>query len=399
MDASNFKKKVLGNGMTILFEKRNFPVVSVAFAVRSGGAYESEKEKGIHHFIEHMLYKGTKNRTNKQIAEEIEKNGGELNGFTDQLITAYWCKMPSEHLNIVLDVLSDLIKNPLFDEKEIEKERQVIIEEMKMRKDSPITYVFDNLEKCLFEPPLSINLIGTFDSLSSIDKKKLISKFKEVYSPENLILVVVGNANFDEIVKFAEANFSFMGKKIGGLKVKKRNESFVEKRKGIDQANLVFCYHIPENLSYSARLLNTLMAQGMSSRLFLEIREKRNLAYSVKGEVEINKYFPHGFIYVGTMKEKVDEVKKIIVKEFEKLLEDLSEKELAQVKEQLIGNYILETEDSQAQMLNLLSWEIVSKAEDAYEFEKKIKEVRVEDVKKLVKQILKEHNFFELLPY
>jgi len=109
-----FYRKVLKNGMIILFEKRNVPVVSVAFAVRNGGINESLDEKGISHFIEHMLYKGTPTRNAKQIAEEIEKNGGQLNGFTDETITAFWCKMPSKHLDIALGVLSDMIKNPLL---------------------------------------------------------------------------------------------------------------------------------------------------------------------------------------------------------------------------------------------------------------------------------------------
>src|SRR5208283_3370309 len=112
---TKFYRKVMKNGMTILFEKREIPVVSIAFAVRAGGNNESIEEKGISHFIEHMLYKGTPKRNSKKIAEEIENNGGELNGFTAEEIVAYWCKMPSEHLNVALDVLSDMVKNPLFD--------------------------------------------------------------------------------------------------------------------------------------------------------------------------------------------------------------------------------------------------------------------------------------------
>lgn len=118
-----FYRKVLKNGLTVLFEKRDLPIVSVAIAVRVGGANEGGKEKGVSHFIEHMLYKGTKRRNAKKIAEEIEKNGGKLNGFTGELITAYWCKMPSRHLKIALEVLSDMIKNPLFDSKELEREK------------------------------------------------------------------------------------------------------------------------------------------------------------------------------------------------------------------------------------------------------------------------------------
>jgi len=132
-----FFRKVLKNGMTVLFEKRDIPVVSVAFAVRNGGVNESTNEKGISHFIEHMLYKGTPTRNAKKIAEEIERNGGDLNGFTAETITAYWCKMPSKHLDIALEVLSDMVKNSLFDEKEMEKERKVIFEEIKKYHDNP----------------------------------------------------------------------------------------------------------------------------------------------------------------------------------------------------------------------------------------------------------------------
>src|SRR3990170_2312881 len=128
---NKFFRKILKNGMTLIFEKRNLPVVSVGIAVRHGGVNESLSERGISHFIEHMLYKGTKKRTYKQIAEDIEKRGGDLNGFTANLITAYWCKMPSKHLKIALEVLADMIKNSLFDKKEMEKERKVIFEEIK----------------------------------------------------------------------------------------------------------------------------------------------------------------------------------------------------------------------------------------------------------------------------
>ena len=139
----NFKRKVLENGMTLLFEKRDLPVVSVVFAVRNGGANESSEEKGISHYIEHMLYKGTPSRDFKKIAEEIERNGGELNGFTSENVTAYYCKMPSKHFEVALGVLGDMVKNPLFDKKELEKERHVIFEEMKARLDVPGTYMFD----------------------------------------------------------------------------------------------------------------------------------------------------------------------------------------------------------------------------------------------------------------
>jgi predicted Zn-dependent peptidase len=176
-----FYRKVLKNGMTVIFEKRDLPIVSVVFAVRNGGINESPSEKGISHFIEHMLYKGTPKRNSRKIAEEIEKNGGELNGFTDETITAYWCKMPSRHLKLALDVLSDMVKNPLFDEKELEKERKVIFEEIKMRKDNPYVCALDTIQRELYSGTLGMNLIGTYETMKSIDRRKIIAKFKQVY--------------------------------------------------------------------------------------------------------------------------------------------------------------------------------------------------------------------------
>jgi len=394
-----FFRKVLDNGMTVFLEKRNVPVVSVAIAVRCGGMNEDEHEKGISHFIEHMLYKGTKKRTSKQIADEIEKKGGDLNGFTDSLVTAYWCKMPSRHLNVALEVLTDMIKNSLFDKKELEKERKVIFEEIKMRKDNPRVYVMDKMHSFLYEKPAGINIIGTYESMSSITREKMLSRFNEVYAPNNLILVVVGNAEFSEIVEFAEKNFKGEKGKVKKIKAILKNESQIEKRKGIDQASLIFAYHVPlssDKRSHAALVLSTLMAGGMSSRLFSEIREKRNLAYAVKGDSEITKEYAYNIIYVGTTKEKVDEVKKIIMKEFDEVSKKLTEKELNQLKEQIIGNYQISMEDSQSQMANLLMYEMDGDARKFYEFEKNISSVKLEDVKELAK--IKTHSFFALIP-
>src|SRR3990167_9358632 len=223
----NFQKKVLKNGMTLLFEKRNVPVVSVAFAVRAGGINEGVSEKGISHFIEHLLYKGTKTRTSKQIAEEIEKNGGELNGFTSEEITVYFCKMPSKHLDIALNVLTDIIKNSVFDEKELEKERKVIFEEIKMYKDNPQMHSLSEIQKLLYTGTLEINLAGTFESMNKIDRNKILEKFKQIYEPNNFILCVVGDADFEQIVKFAEENFENGKSQISKQKFELKNETKV----------------------------------------------------------------------------------------------------------------------------------------------------------------------------
>jgi predicted Zn-dependent peptidase len=399
----NFKKKVLKNGLTVLFEKREVPVVSMSFSVRQGGVNESSKEKGISHFIEHMLYKGTKNRTVRQIAEEIERNGGELNGFTSEEITSYWCKMPSKNWKIGIEVLSDLVLNPLFDKKEVEKERQVIFEEIKMLHDNPRMHVFDEIQKAMYDGTMGINLTGTIETMNSLKKEDLVKKFQEVYKPHNMILTVVGQADFDELIKFAEKTFNSKEKsEISVQKFGLKNEVRQESREGIDQANLVLAYHVPiatDFQSNTARVLSAVMAEGMSSRLFSEIREKRNLAYAVKGDSNINKNFSYNFIYVGTTKENVEKVKELILKEFKKVSEELDEKELSQVKEQLTGHYQISMEDSQNQMVNLLASEIQGNAEEFYDFEKNIRKVKLEEVKKMASQVVDgNYSFFALVP-
>lgn len=394
-----FHRKILDNGLTILFEKRNLPIVSVAFAVRNGGVNEASDEKGISHFIEHMLYKGTPRRNSKKISEEIEKNGGELNGFTSEEITAFWCKMPSQHLNVALDVLGDMMKNPLFDEKECDKEREVIFEEIKMRKDTPRIYVSDRILDIMYGEPFGLDLIGTYDTMNSISREKLVKRFKEVYAPDNMVICVVGDANFEEIVGFAEKNFGKEKSNIQKFEIKLKNEEKVEKRKNIDQANLIFAYHTPligDKKSYAAYLLNTLMAGGMSSRLFSEIRVKRNLAYSIKGDESISREFSFNTIYVGTKKENVEKVKSLILEEFKKVSMSLEEKELNETKEQIIGNHLIRMEDSQEQVVNLLTWEMNGDANEFYNFKKNIEDVKLDDVKELAK--IKKYSFFALVP-
>lgn len=398
----NFRRKVLSNGFTVIFEKRDVPVVSVAFAVRQGGINETMDEKGISHFIEHMLFKGTEKRSVKQISYEIEKNGGKTNAFTSEEITAYWCKMPSKHLDVALDVISDIVKNPKFDESELEKERQVIFEEMNMYKDNPRLHVFDEVQKCLYDGSLSVSIIGTKESMNSIDRNKMKEKFASVYKPNQMMLCVVGDADFEEIVKFAEENFSSEDRaEIHEEPLILKNESKVEERVGVDQANLILAYHVPlaqDPKSDVAFVLNAVMSEGMSSRLFSEIREKRNLAYAVKGGSQISKRFAYNYIYVGTNKESVEKVKELILDEFDKVSKDLDEKELNEVKEQLIGLYQISMEDSESQMVELLSSELHGNAEDFYKFEEKIRAVKLEEVKEMASKVRDTYSFYALVP-
>ena len=394
------QRKILKNGMTVVFKQRRNRVVSVAFAVRFGAMNETASNKGIAHFIEHMLYKGTPTRNAAQIATEIEKNGGELNGFTSEQVTAFWCKMPSKHIYVALDVLSDMVKNPLFDNNEVEKERNVIFEEMKMYHDSPTLYIFNEIKSLMYKGDFAIPIIGTKKSMLDNSPDKLRKVFDKVYSPKNMILCVIGDADFEKICSFAESNFGDNKEKVFYPKIQLNSGGIkIEKRKGVDQANLIFAYHIPlphDDKNYAAHVLNVLMAGGMSSRLFSEIREKRNLAYAVKGINEEEKDYAYNAIYVGTTLENVHKVRELILDEFKKVSKSLTEKELEEVKEQIIGNYMLLQEDSYNILLELLLNEIKGNASTSDEFVNKIRSVRLEDVKKLAN--IKYYGFFALIP-
>src|SRR3989344_7123008 len=394
------QRKVLKNGMTVVFKQRKNEVISVAFAVRFGAMNETKENKGIAHFIEHMLYKGTPSRNAQQISIEIERNGGELNGFTAEQVTAYWCRMPSKHINIALEVLGDMVSNPKFDPKELDKERQVIFEEMKMYKDNPRMHVFEKIKNNLYKRDFAMPIIGTEDSMIRNTRDELKKLFDQIYVPENMILCVVGDTDFNKLCAFVELNFKKSGQKASYPKIELRNNTEIEKRKNIDQANVVFAYHIPlpsdEKMHYAAQVLNTLMAGGMSSRLFSEIREKRNMAYAVKGDTASEGNYAYNQIYIGTTPENVEKVKKLILEEFEKESKELKEDELKQVKEQIIGNYLISLEDSHNILLMLLTSEIEGDAHNMEKVVDNVKAVKLEDVKKLAK--IKDYSFFALIP-
>lgn len=394
-----FLRKVLSNGMTVILEKRDFPIVSVSLALRYGGMHEAREEKGIAHFIEHMLYKGTPTRNAKQIAEEIERNGGHLNGFTDETITAYFCKLPSEHLGVALEVLSDMVTHPKFDATELEKERNVIFEEMKMRRDEPKTYVHDRLQGFLYEAPFGIDLIGTPQTMKAIDRAKIVEVFRRVYTPEHMVLCVVGDADFETLVTYCEKHFVTKKGSVRLPRIQKKNEKKVEKRKGLDQANMMFAFHIPEfgkNHAYAAKVLSVLMGGGLSSRLFSEIREKRNLAYSIHSGTSIHKEYAYLYVYCGTKKENVEKVKTLILEEFNKVSKELGQEELEEVKKQILGNYHIAMEDSLSQMMHLLEFEMNGDAHSFYQFENAITKVQLEEVKKMAK--IQDYSFFALVP-
>ncbi len=387
-----FFKRKLKNGITVLFEKRELPIVALSIANRFGAAYETSEIKGVAHFMEHLAFTGTKTRTHEDISREIEKKGGILNAFTSHEVTSFWCKLPSEHVFAGFDILSDMLKNPLFDEKKFEKEKKVILEEIKMYHDTPARDVFDKVEANLYGKPFGESVIGNVNTIASLKRDFVAKYFAENYNPSNYIVSVVGDADIEKIYSFLEKTFSPIKEIPKIMPILSINKETIEEREGIDQAHFVFAVHAPlldEVESAVLEVLDAYLANGMSSRLFLKIREEKGLAYAVKSSIDSMKHYAYYAIYVGTMKEALSEVKKIILDEFANI-KDMSEKQLEEAKMQVNGLRKLVSEESVNVMNELLVFEIAGKAEDYYNREDKIKNVKLEDVKKLAEKLIKQ---------
>jgi predicted Zn-dependent peptidase len=395
-----FEKKKLANGLTVLFEKRDVPVTTVMLATKYGSMYETEAEKGIAHFIEHLCFKGTEKRGVREIADEVESVGGVLNAFTHEEVTAYHVKLPSEHLGVAMDVVFDVFFNASFPEAEVEKESNVICEEIKMYRDNPRAHVLEMIKGNLYEGAAGMFIGGTEKSVKGMGREQLFKRHREVYVPSNSILCVVGNNDFDEVVSLAE-KFSEVenGKQVGSVsEIVKKNVRDSEKRKGVQQTNLAIGFHFPcsgERERYAAEVFSSMLGQGMSSKLFSEVREKRGLVYSVKTELDLGESYGYMVIWAGTDPEKEKEVVDICVKEFGKMGE-ISEEELAAAKVQVIGNRHVESEGSNETAVNLILEELAGDAEDYYEYEKNINAVTLDDIKKLAG--ISEYSSFSLGP-
>jgi len=300
----------------------------------TGARFENPKYKGISHFVEHMCFKGTKKRTTREIALEIEKYGGDLNAFTDWEITAYWTEITNRYKEKSLDVLKDMIRNPTFPNKEIKKERQVILQELKGHRDNSRYFVYDYLNQKLFNKNSGFYLpiIGTEKSLNNINRKELQTYHRKYYN--NPIIIQVGDVSAKENYKniiVPEYLFEVNSKNL--------NKSFFKVRKGITQSNVVISNYINLNIPKLDKLIaiNILKAvyNDMSGRLFTVIREKHNLVYGIHFTWEM--YGCGGIqwlVGLGLNANKINKAHELIIKE---LIRPISKKELDYTMTKLIG--------------------------------------------------------------
>lgn len=395
-----FKRYNLKNGITLLYEKRDLPLVSFSISNRFGASFESAEIKGIAHFIEHLLFTGTKTRTHEDISREIEKKGGIINAFTSHDVTSYWFKLPSEHLFAGMDIITDMLNNSIFDKEKFEKEKKVILEEIKMYHDMPQRHIYDKMLQNMYESPFGLGVVGSKETINRMNRDFVADYFSKHYSPENFIACIVGQADIKEVCAYLEKKFKKSRSMPSAKKVMRKNGESIEERDGLDQAHFLFGVHSPtagDRENYVLHILDAYLANGMSSRLFLEIREKRGLAYAVSSSAEAEKSYSHYTIYVGTTKEAIPEVKKLILQGF-KDIDKMTEKDLKEAKEMLIGLKKVSSEESVSVMNSLIFSEIATKAEDFYTYEKEINAIRLDEVKKLAKRLIKSYSTAAIVP-
>jgi len=397
MIKANFHRKKLDNGITVIFEKRKIPVVAVATSVKFGAQYESEKIKGISHFIEHLVFKGTKKRDVKEIAEQVENKGGIINAFTAEEATCYWNKLPSKHFKLGADISRDLVLNPLFEKQALERERKVILEEIKMYHDNPKAHVFEKIKEMLYERPFNISITGTAETVSKLSREKIIGLHKAIYSTNNMILSVVGDAEWEGVLEEAR-KFPKSVKEIRNIQIIPRNDNLIEKRKGIDQAHEVIGLHMPkltDKNRYCPEIFSSILGGGMSSRLFQEVREKRALCYTIGSNLEQSKDYSYCIIYAGTTKDKVSLIKELVLKEIKKL-RNLKKSDFEEAKERLLGLRQISKEKCDSTMIELLQEEIGGDAGRYYNYEEGISKVTLKKFQELSK--IKGYSFVALVP-
>lgn len=352
-------KHKLDNGVRIVAEEIKYVnSVSIGIWVKVGSRNEDEGNNGISHFIEHMLFKGTKNRTAKEIAGTIDKIGGQLNAFTAKECTCFYAKVLDTHFDIALDILSDMFFNSTFSENEIEKEKGVVLEEIGMYEDSPEDLVHDIFNQSVWSKnPLGMPILGTEETLKAIKRQDIIDYIDSNYTPENIVISVVGNFDKEHVLSEIEKVFS-KHKAFKKDKVIINEPVFTpiykHKEKNTEQAHLCIGFkgfELSNKYTYPLLVLNNIFGGAMSSRLFQKIREEKGLAYSVFSYP--SSYTDCGIlsIYAGMKPNQLDYVIELIIEEINQIKANgISEEELYDSKEQIKGSYILGLESTSGRM-------------------------------------------------
>lgn len=400
-------KTVLPNGLQVVTEHiESVKSVSAGIWVKTGSRNEADELAGVTHFLEHMLFKGTENRSSYDIALSMEAVGGYLNAFTSTEYTCYYARCLDSKLPLALDVLSDMVRHSVFPDEELEKEKKVVLEEMKMYKDSPDDLIFEEFSSQVFgNHPIGRPIIGYEKTVSSFTRQNLFDYMSDRYQPSNLLVAVAGHVNHEEVVKLVSELLNQSNEKEVSQPEQPLTEystSQKEISKAIEQTHMIIgkrglYYDHPDK--YLLLLANTVLGGGMSSRLHQNIREKYGYCYSI-GTFN-QSYTDSGLfgVYIGTDKEYVTHVRELIAKEFEIIQQKpVSEQELKEAKAQLKGKLLLSQESTSNRMTRLAKSELYfNRFVTLDELVENIDSVTAEDLQRFTNEFFNGDEFSETL--
>ena len=347
----------LSNGFRIVTEDMpRLKSASVGIWVTAGGRHERPEQNGIAHFLEHMAFKGTARRSALQIAEEIEDVGGYINAYTSKEMTAYYARVLSADVGLALDVISDIVLNPVFDPKEIEIERHVILQEIGQALDTPDDIIFDWLQEVSYpDQPFGRTILGPSERVSAFTRSDLTGFVAEHYGPDQMILAAAGGVDHDAIVAQATAIFGALAP-VGNRAMEPARFLGGERRevKDLEQVHFALSFEAPGYRHadvYAAQVYSTALGGGMSSRLFQKIREERGLCYSIFAQSAAYEDTGSLTIYAGTSDAEIGDLTLLTLDELKRAAEDMSEAEVARARAQLKAGLLmgLESPSSRAE--------------------------------------------------
>ncbi|MBI4851753.1 MAG: insulinase family protein [Acidobacteria bacterium] len=397
MKNSSVKKTTLDNGLVVLSQTIDYVrSVSLGIWIRAGSRNETLEQNGLSHFIEHTVFKGTKERTSRQIALQADLLGGSLDAFTSQDITNYYIKVLDYHLPKAFDLLADIITNPTFNETELEKERSVILEEIKMVDDTPDELVYD-LFASSFWPnhPLGRPIQGTAESVSSFSRNNVIDYYKKTYQPKNILIVATGNLTHELLVDLAHRYFAHLKAEPDILLETPPDINYevtVHKKRSLEQTHIILGAKAPVILAperYVSNILSHILGGGLSSRLFQTIREEHGLAYSVFSSIEAFRDTGCLSIYLAVSNEHVRKAIDYVLSEINNLKEiPVSEEELSATKEQIKTALLLSSDSISSCMNSLAQNEMFYSREITIdEIIQEINQVKAEEIQAIAQDI------------
>ncbi|AGF57933.1 M16 family metallopeptidase [Clostridium saccharoperbutylacetonicum] len=373
------KRHILNNGLEVITINKDSQIAAINLGVKVGALYENMAEKGISHFIEHTVFKGTETRNDEQLNEELEALGGEYNAYTDYDVTVYTISCLMEEFENAVELLGDMIINPKFEAEEIEKERGVILSEIKTSKDDIEDFSFKNVNKIAFnESPLKYEVIGLEENVSRFTRDEIKSYYDKYYTPKNSVISIVSALSHEDAIRLVEEKFKeWNGEKPEPLKmIKESNKEIIKVsyKKDIEQSTMVYLYTFNElgkGEELPLRILNHRLGESSNSLLFREIREKRGLAYDIYTHLEITKNIKTLYIYTAVSEENIDETKEAIDKTLKDIVDgkiEIGDKDL-QIMKKVHKTAVISTLEDSAELCNYMLHQALED-EDIFEFVK-----------------------------